>query len=74
MHIETVRDALNAGPFVPFTIYMADGQSYFIDHPDFLTLSRGGRTLIVNTAGERWALLETGLISRLEVEKAPVDA
>lgn len=31
-----IRELLQASPFVPFIIRMADGQQYRIDHPDFV--------------------------------------
>jgi len=31
-----VRELLQASPFVPFIICMADGKEYRIDHPDFV--------------------------------------
>ena len=73
MHIETIKAFLHAARFVPFHIHMADGQSYYVDHPDLITLSRGGRTLIVSTTGERFAWIETGLISRVEAAKEPAE-
>ncbi len=66
MHVETVKELWHASPFVPFHIYMADGQSYFIDHPDFVGISRGASTVMVSTEGDRIAMLDASLISRLE--------
>ena len=31
-----IRELLRAAPFQPFVIRMADGQSYRIEHPDFV--------------------------------------
>lgn len=31
-----IRELLQARPFVPFVIRMADGRDYRIDHPDFV--------------------------------------
>jgi hypothetical protein len=31
-----IRDLLDASPFTPFVIRMADGKEYRIDHPDFV--------------------------------------
>lgn len=63
---ETVRDFLHAAPFVPFTIFMMDGQSYLIDHPDFATLSRGGDIVVINTQGNRFAWVDLALATRIE--------
>ncbi len=57
---------MHAAPFVPFTIHMTDGQSYLVDHPDFVTLSKGGDTLVINTQGERFAWVDLRLASRIE--------
>jgi hypothetical protein len=45
---QTVRELLHAAPFVPFAIFMADGKSYKVEHPDFATQSRPGDVLVVN--------------------------
>ena len=47
----------------------ADANSPKVDHPDFAFMTRGGRTLIVNTpegAGEYVHLVKTALIERAE--------
>jgi len=31
-----IRELLNASPFKPFIIRMADGQQHRVDHPDFV--------------------------------------
>ena len=31
-----IRELLQARPFQPFVIHMADGREYRIDHPDFV--------------------------------------
>jgi hypothetical protein len=31
-----IRELLNASPYNPFVIRMADGKEYRIDHPDFV--------------------------------------
>jgi len=31
-----IRELLQARPFVPFVIHVADGREYRIDHPDFV--------------------------------------
>ena len=69
MHAETIKEHLHAQPFEPFTIHTVSGQSYLVDHPDFASLSRGGRTVTINPPGgegERIRVLDTALIERLE--------
>ena len=69
MHAETIKEYLHAVPFEPFTVHIVSGQSYLVDHPDFASLSRGGRTITINPPGgegERVRVLDTALIERLE--------
>jgi hypothetical protein len=44
---------LNTHPFKPFALRLADGALIPVPHPDFVFLSQGGRTAIVNTEGEK---------------------
>jgi len=71
MHADTFKDLLHAQPFHPFTVHTVTGESYLVDHPDFATLTRGGRTVIINFPGgegERVRILDTALIERLETK------
>jgi hypothetical protein len=45
MELNTLRDALRAQPFKPFTICLADGRSEYIKHPEFVAL--GTRVVVV---------------------------
>ena len=33
---ERIRDLLHVVPFQPFVIYMADGRTFRVNHPDFV--------------------------------------
>ena len=66
MTSDSIRIHLDAAPFVPFTVHLADGQTYLIDHPDFVTLMKDDRTLFVNTTGGRFALVSIPQITRVE--------
>ena len=71
MHAETFKELLHAQPFQPFTVHTVSGETYLVDHPDFATLTRGGRTVIISLPGgegERVRLLDTALIERLETK------
>jgi hypothetical protein len=50
--IEQLRATAKAQPFVPFTLRLADGRSYTIEHPDFIASHPQGRTIIVFKPGE----------------------
>ncbi|MFM9956585.1 MAG: hypothetical protein ACKVZJ_00790 [Phycisphaerales bacterium] len=47
MTIEGLRSHHQARPFRPFTLYLADGRSFRVEHPEFLAVTGGGRTIIV---------------------------
>jgi hypothetical protein len=45
---EDVRDLLRKQPFVPFRMYMSNGQHYDVSHPDVAIVTRG--TIVVAKA------------------------
>ena len=49
MSPETLRELIAARPFVPFTLRLADGRSYDVPHPEFISISRSGRTAKLST-------------------------
>jgi hypothetical protein len=69
MTTETIRDFLNAAPFVPFTVHLADGRAFTIDHPDFTAFSRDERELILILPTGSWVWIDIGLILRIEAAK-----
>ena len=74
MHAETLREILHSQPFQPFqpfTVHTVSGETYPVDHPDFATLTRGGRSIVINIPGgegERVRIVDTALIERVEKE------
>jgi hypothetical protein len=68
MNVEHLRAARNAVPFVPFTIYMADGRSHRIPHPDYLSMSPGGRTVIAYQTEEAGCILNMNLVTDIQFE------
>ena len=48
MTIEQLRHMHLAQPFQPFDIYLADGRSVPVEHPEFLAQSAAGRTIAVS--------------------------
>jgi hypothetical protein len=68
MTINELRNTLNAKPFVPFIGHVADGTSLPVPHPDFLFVTGGGRTIIVNsTKDDSFTIVDLLLVTRLEV-------
>jgi hypothetical protein len=71
MTIEQLRNAHRALPFRPFTIHLADGRSFFVRHPDYLSHSPTGRTIVVYGEGENFSILDLLLVTELEFHGAP---
>jgi hypothetical protein len=69
--IEQLRAAREANPFRPFTIYLGDGRSLRIPHRDYLSMSPGGRTVIVYQAGETFSIIDLLLVTELAIEEIP---
>ena len=72
MHAETFKDVLHKQPFQPFTVHTVSGETYLVDHPDFVWLTRGGRTVYINLPegeGERVRIVDTALIERIETKE-----
>jgi hypothetical protein len=67
MTIDKLQAVLNANPFRPFTIYLADGTRHHIPHRDFLSHSPAGRTVIVYHEDDSFSILDLLLITELKV-------
>ena len=68
MTIEQLRRIHGAQPFRPFTIHMADGRSFRVEHPEFLSHSPTGRTVIVHQPDDSFDILDLLLATELEVD------
>jgi hypothetical protein len=66
MTTDEVQKLLHAAPFVPFTVYLPSNHAFRIEHPDFATLSRGGRILAVSTEGDAFNLVDLMLATHVE--------
>ena len=69
MNVDQIRLVREANPFVPFTVHLADGRSHRVPHRDYLSMSPGGRTVIVYESDEAGHLLESLLITELSLDK-----
>ena len=71
MHAEILRQILHTQPFQPFTVHTVSGETYPVNHPDFVLLPQGGRTIYIHLPGgdgERVRIVDTALIERLETK------
>ena len=66
MTVEQLHIAHRASPFRPFTIRLADGRSFLVKHPDFLSRSPSGRTIIVHQDDDSYSVLDLLLVTELE--------
>lgn len=69
MTIEQMREAINARPFRPFVLHIADGRQVRVAHPEFVAFTGGGRTIFVGSPkGDGYQILDLLLVSAIEVE------
>jgi len=66
MTIQQLRAAQHATPFRPFTIHMADGRTFHVPHPDFLSMSPAGRTVIIYQQDEEFSILDLLLMTEIQ--------
>lgn len=67
MNIEAVRQWASNKPVQPFVIHLADGREILVPHPDFLLFPPTGRLLIVYQANESFNIIDTLLVTDVEV-------
>ncbi len=71
MTIEQLRKAHRSQPFEPFVLRTADGREFKVSHPEALSISPLGRTIVVMTpdgAHEVIDLLPVASITRIARE------
>lgn len=72
MHLDELKQLLQASPFRPFTVFMPSEKSFNVPHEDFAWLTPSGKTLIVGIADkEAVDHLAVAMITRIEVQEAP---
>jgi hypothetical protein len=67
MTIQQLRAAHRATPFQPFTVQMADGRSFRVPHPDFLSMSPTGRTVIIYQPDDEFSILDLLLMTEIQL-------
>lgn len=72
MTLEKIREVCEQQPFRPFTFHLPDGRSVPVEHPDFISFSKGGRILAVTHRDETESLIDLMLVSDITVQtRAP---
>jgi len=67
MTVDQLTNVLRAKPFRPFTIHLGDGRAFLVRHPEFLSRSPSGRTIIVHQDDDSFSILDMLLVTELEV-------
>lgn len=67
MTTDQLRNLWKAEPFKPFLIHLADGRHIPVRHPEFLSRSPSGRTIIVYQSDESFNIIDLLLVTDLEV-------
>ncbi len=73
MTTSVLRGWMQAEPFRPFRIGMADGSTHDIRHPDFIACGNAGHTCVVFGEGEELSILDLLLMTGLEELGQPAD-
>ncbi len=71
MQANEIRTLLHATPFESFTIHMANGRKFVIDHPEIVAFSVDKRTLSVAVREGGFAHLDLRLATHTEPEPKP---
>jgi hypothetical protein len=66
MDVAGIREAREKSPFEPFTVRLADGRALPVPHREFISVSPGGRRVIVYGKDDSVAMVEPLLIASLE--------
>jgi hypothetical protein len=66
MTIEQLRKMHQTRPFEPFEIYLADGRTIDVDHPEFLSQSPAGRTISIGMPDGTHQVIDLLLVTSLK--------
>jgi hypothetical protein len=68
MTVEQIKELHFARPFRPFIMHLADGRSFEVNHPEFLSYSRSGRILHFVTPQDHQEHIELLMVVSVEEE------
>ena len=66
MTIQQLQPMHQARPFEPFDIYLADGRTIPVEHPEFLSRSPTGRTIVVGHMDGTHEIVDMLLVTTLK--------
>ncbi len=65
MRLEALKEAVEARPFRPFVIHLADGRSASVPAADFVSINPRGRTMLVWTEQGGFRVIDMPLITEI---------
>ena len=68
MTIEGIRRLLDAQPFQPFIMHLADGREIRVHHREFIMALPSGRTLVVAQPDDTVNIVDLLLVADIEVK------
>jgi len=71
---DKIKEFVKRAPFAPFDIRTSDGRVYSVDHPEFLTVTRKGDTIVYITEDDRIVLIDCSQIVSFEISNRPTAA
>ena len=64
MTSEQLRKIVRTQPFEPFEIFLADGRSFHVNHPEMVAITGGGRiALVTMPEGENYEVVDLLLVT-----------
>ena len=70
MTVKQIRAVCDAVPFQRFVIFLADGRSFPIQHPEFLSYSERSRMVIAHEVDGSWEIIDPQLVTSLRIPGA----
>lgn len=69
MTTDSIRQALHAQPFSPFTLRLTDGRAFEVTHPEVLMAPPGARTIVLYLDNDRYNLIDLLHIASIDFDK-----
>jgi hypothetical protein len=70
MTVERMREFVEARPFQPFVIHLAEGRQVAVDHRESVMSSPSGRTLSVYQPDDTSTVIDLLLVTGIEIKPA----
>jgi hypothetical protein len=65
---DRIRQVIGTLPFRPFTVELGSGKRVPVNHPEYVSLSPAGRTLVVYDDHDAMEIIDVFLITNISVE------